>query len=130
MRGLILVGSDPVRDMPDSSIVRDGLDAAEYVIAIDLFLNDSNRIADLVLPAAAFAEKAGTATNVEGRVQKLNQVVPPAGQARADWAILDDIASQALTSTSSTYDPAQFSTLTDENGDDGAGNDEALDHDR
>lgn len=94
MRGLILVGSDPVRDMPDSSIARDGLDAAEYVVAIDLFLNDSNRNADLVLPAAAFAEKAGTVTNVEGRVQKLNQVIPPVGQARADWAILDDIATR------------------------------------
>lgn len=57
-----------------------------------MFLNDSNQAADVILPAAGFAEKAGTATNIEGRVQKLNQIRPAPGQARSDWAIIDDIA--------------------------------------
>ncbi|MCZ6567316.1 MAG: NADH-quinone oxidoreductase subunit NuoG [Actinobacteria bacterium] len=94
VRGLVLVGADPINDLPDASIAVDALDAAEYVIAIDLFLNDSNRNADVVLPASGFSEKEGTVTNVEGRVQKVNQIRPAPGQARTDWAILDDIATR------------------------------------
>ncbi|HUF15499.1 MAG TPA: NADH-quinone oxidoreductase subunit NuoG [Acidimicrobiia bacterium] len=93
IRGLVIVGADPVRDMPDPRIAVRGLDAAEYVVAIDLFENDSNAHADVILPASGFAEKEGTATNVEGRVQKLNQMRPAPGFARPDWAIIDDIAS-------------------------------------
>ncbi|MEE8376473.1 MAG: NADH-quinone oxidoreductase subunit NuoG [Acidimicrobiia bacterium] len=94
VRGLVLVGADPISDLPDPLVAIDGLDAAEYVIAIDLFLNDSNRHADVILPASGFSEKEGTVTNVEGRVQKVNQIRPAPGQARPDWAILDDIATR------------------------------------
>ncbi|HSM43567.1 MAG TPA: NADH-quinone oxidoreductase subunit NuoG, partial [Acidimicrobiia bacterium] len=94
VRGLLLVGADPLRDMPDPRVAAEGLEAAEYVIAIDLFLNDSNRHADVILPAAGFAEKEGTITNVEGRVQKVNRMRPAPGAARPDWSILDDIASE------------------------------------
>ena len=59
-----------------------------------MFLNDSNRNADVILPAAGFAEKSGTVTNIEGRVQKLNQIRPAPGQSRPDWAIIDDIATR------------------------------------
>ena len=62
------------------------------MVAIDLFLTDSSRLADVVLPAAGFSEKEGTVTNVEGRVQKVARVVPGPGQSRPDWSILDDIA--------------------------------------
>jgi NADH-quinone oxidoreductase subunit G len=92
IRGLILVGADPIRDIPDPRTARDGLFAAEYVVAIDLFHNDSNSYADVILPAAGFAEKEGTITNIEGRVQKVNQVRPAPGSARPDWSILDDLA--------------------------------------
>ena len=93
IRALVLVGADPLADMPDPRSARAGLEAAEYVISIDLFLNESNRDADVILPAAGFAEKEGTVTNVEGRVQKVNRVRPAPGSARPDWATLDDIAS-------------------------------------
>ena len=92
IRGLLLVGADPLRDTPDPSRAIDAFEAAEYVVSIDMFLNDSNRNADVVLPAAGFAEKSGTVTNIEGRVQKLNQIRPAPGQSRPDWAIVDDIA--------------------------------------
>lgn len=94
IRALVMVGADPVKDMPDAAVAREALEAAEYVIAIDLFLTDSNRNADVLLPAAGFAEKTGTVTNVEGRVQKVNQIQPAPGQARADWEIIDDIATR------------------------------------
>lgn len=92
LRGLLLVGADPVRDSPDPSLASQAIENTEYVVSIDMFLNDSNRTADVVLPAAGFGEKSGTITNVEGRVQKLNQIRPAPGQARPDWAIVDDIA--------------------------------------
>jgi predicted molibdopterin-dependent oxidoreductase YjgC len=92
IRGLVLVGADPARDVPTPGLAEEALEAAEYVVAIDTFLNDSNRDADIILPASAFAEKDGTATNIEGRVQKLNSLKPAPGQARDDWSILDDIA--------------------------------------
>jgi NADH-quinone oxidoreductase subunit G len=94
VRCLFLVGADPIKDMPDPAIAVDGLDAAEYVVSIDLFLNDSNRQADVILPATGFSEKDGTITNIEGRVQKVSAILPGPGQSRADWSILSDIASR------------------------------------
>ncbi len=90
---LILYGADPVRDMVGS----DGgalLSNAGFVVALDLFLNHSSRLADVVLPALGFTEKKGTVTNLEGRVQMVNRLVPGPGQARADWSILDDLATR------------------------------------
>jgi predicted molibdopterin-dependent oxidoreductase YjgC len=94
IRCLFLVGSDPIRDMPEPSAAIDGLHSAEFVVSIDLFVNESNRNADVILPAHGFAEKEGTATNIEGRVQKLNAISPGPGRSRPDWAILSDIASR------------------------------------
>jgi NADH-quinone oxidoreductase subunit G len=92
VRALLLVGADPVRDLPRPGLVAEALAAVEYLVSIDLFLNDSNRRADVVLPALGFAEKEGTVTNVEGRVQKLNKIRPGPGQAREDWSIIEDVA--------------------------------------
>jgi NADH-quinone oxidoreductase subunit G len=95
IRFLLLMGADPMRDLPDPRQAVLAMDSAEYVVSIDLLLNDSNREADVVLPAAGFAEKEGTVTNLEGRVQKVNVIAPLPGQARPDWAILDDLADRA-----------------------------------
>ncbi|MGH8871748.1 MAG: NADH-quinone oxidoreductase subunit NuoG [Acidimicrobiia bacterium] len=92
IRLLLLVGADPVRDVPDPRHAALALEAAEYVVSIDLFVNDSNREADVIFPAAGFTEKEGTVTNLEGRVQKLNLIAPGPGQTRPDWSILDDLA--------------------------------------
>ena len=89
IKAVILLGADPVDDMPDSI----DLAKAEFVLAIDTFLTASSSQADVILPALGFAEKEGTITNLEGRVQKVNKVVPGPGQARADWSILDDLSS-------------------------------------
>jgi predicted molibdopterin-dependent oxidoreductase YjgC len=94
IRGLVMVGADPVRDMPDPRVAANALYSAEYVVSIDLFRNDSNRYADVILPAAGFAEKEGTITNIEGRVQKVNRLRPAPGSGRPDWSIVDDIATR------------------------------------
>ena len=90
---LILCGADPVRDLVGADAGA-ALDGAGFVIALDLFLTDSSRRADVVFPALGFAEKKGATTNLEGRVQMVNRLVPGPGQARADWSILDDLAAR------------------------------------
>ena len=80
--------------LPDGALARSAIEKARFVVAIDLFLTDSSRLADVVLPAEGFSEKEGTVTNVEGRVQKVARVVPGPGQSRPDWSILDDLASR------------------------------------
>jgi NADH-quinone oxidoreductase subunit G len=95
IRFLLMVGADPVRDVPDPRQAVLAMESSEYLVSIDLFLNDSNRQADIVLPASGFAEKEGTVTNIEGRVQKVNVIAPVPGRARPDWAILDDLAERA-----------------------------------
>jgi NADH-quinone oxidoreductase subunit G len=92
IQALVLVGADPVRDVPDGRLAYEALTSARFVVAIDQFLTDSSRLADVVLPAEGFAEVDGTVTNVEGRVQKVNRVVPGAGQSRPDWSVFDDLS--------------------------------------
>jgi NADH-quinone oxidoreductase subunit G len=92
LKALVLLGADPIRDFPDPAVARAGLEAAEFVVALDLFHNDSNAHADVILPVEGFTESEGTVTNLEGRVQKVNRLVPGPGQARASWSVLDDVA--------------------------------------
>lgn len=90
---LLLVGSDPVRDFPDSALAREGLAGARLLVSIDIFENDSSAQADIFLPAQAFGEKEGTFTNLEGRVQKVNRIVSSPGNSRSEWSIFEDLAS-------------------------------------
>jgi NADH-quinone oxidoreductase subunit G len=92
MKAIILVGADPVRDGPDPDLAARALDAAEFVVAVDAFVTDSSRHADVFLPAAVWGEVDGTATNLEGRVQRIRPSIPPIGRARPLNAILDDLA--------------------------------------
>jgi NADH-quinone oxidoreductase subunit G len=89
---LILVGADPLADFPDRELARRAMAGAGFVLAVDCFLTESSRRADVVLPAAAFGEKAGTTTNIEGRVSHLYQKVTAPGTARADWMIAAELA--------------------------------------
>ncbi|MBT8211992.1 MAG: molybdopterin-dependent oxidoreductase, partial [Acidimicrobiia bacterium] len=89
---VILLGSDPVADHIDPVLAAEAISEAGFVVAIDQFLNDSSRLADVVLPAEGFAESEGTVTNLEGRVQKVNRLIPGPGQSRPVWATLDDLA--------------------------------------
>ena len=92
LKGLVLFGADPIRDAAAPGEVADALDTAEFIVAFEMFLSDSARFADVVFPVAGLGEIEGTVTNIEGRVQKLNRVFPPAGTARPSWSILDDLA--------------------------------------
>jgi NADH-quinone oxidoreductase subunit G len=91
---LVLLGADPVSDFPDRELARRAMEGAATVIAVDLFLTDSVRYADIVLAAAGYAEVDGTTTNLEGRVSTVSQRVIAPGTARADWIIAAEIAAR------------------------------------
>jgi NADH-quinone oxidoreductase subunit G len=91
---LVLLGADPLADFPDAALARRGFAGVSTVLAVDTHLNGSSSLARVVLPAAAFGEKAGTTTNVEGRVTPLSQRVTAPGTARADWIIAADLATR------------------------------------
>ncbi len=91
---LVLLGSDPLADHPDRALAERALTGARFVIAVDQFLNESSRRADVVLPAAGFAEVDGTTTNLEGRITTVTQKVTAAGSSRPDWLIAGEIAAR------------------------------------
>ena len=89
---LVLVGADPLADFPDTDLARRGLAGARRIIAVDTDLTASAQHADVVLAASGYGEKAGTHTNLEGRVTALARAVTPAGTSRADWMIAAELA--------------------------------------
>jgi NADH-quinone oxidoreductase subunit G len=89
---LVLLGADPLADFPDRDLAERGVAGARTVIACDQFLTESVRQADVVMPAAGYAEVDGTTTNLEGRVSTLAQIVTPPGTAQPDWAIAAELA--------------------------------------
>jgi NADH-quinone oxidoreductase subunit G len=92
VQGLVLLGADPAGDFPDRRLGREALAGAGFVVAVDTFLTESSRQADVVLPAAGFGEEAGTTTNMEGRITRLGQKLVPPGVAWADWMIAVELA--------------------------------------
>jgi NADH-quinone oxidoreductase subunit G len=89
---LILVGADPLNDCPDADLARRALAGARRVISIDTHPSESTQRADIVLAAAAFGEKSGTTTNIEGRVSTVSDKVTTTGTARPDWMIAAELA--------------------------------------
>ena len=88
LRALIVFGEDIAQTDPDSGHVRAAIDACELVVSQEIFLSETARLADVVLPAAAFLEKDGTFTNFDRRVQRVRPAVAPPGQARPDFEII------------------------------------------
>ncbi|MET0460662.1 MAG: molybdopterin-dependent oxidoreductase, partial [Ilumatobacteraceae bacterium] len=89
---LVLLGADPIADCPDADLARRAIAGARRVIAVDTFLTESSSAADVVLAAAAYGEKSGTTTNLEGRVTEVGQKITAAGTSRPDWMIASELA--------------------------------------
>jgi assimilatory nitrate reductase catalytic subunit len=92
IRGLLSICFNPVVSLPDSDYVRAMLHRLDFYVAIDFFLNETARHADLVLPGSLHEEDEGTVTTAEGRVIKINKAVECPGEARQDWRIVQDLA--------------------------------------
>jgi len=91
---LVLLGADPLADVPDADLVRRAFARVGGVIAVDTHRTESVQRADVVLAAAAFGEKVGTTTNLEGRVSDVAQKVTARGMSRPDWMIAAELAAQ------------------------------------
>jgi formate dehydrogenase alpha subunit len=94
IRGLYIMGENPMVSEPDIHHVEEELKSLDFLVVQDIFLTETARLAHVVLPSACFAEKDGTFTNTERRVQLVRKVVEPPGQARSDWEILCAVSSR------------------------------------
>jgi predicted molibdopterin-dependent oxidoreductase YjgC len=92
VKGLFVMGEDIVASEPNSGKVVHGLEECEFLVCQEIFPNLTTEFADVIFPAACFAEKDGVFTNSDRRVQLVRKAVEPPGQARADWEILCDLA--------------------------------------
>jgi assimilatory nitrate reductase catalytic subunit len=92
IRGLLSICFNPVVSLPDNNFVARMLEKLDFYVAIDFFLNETARYANIVLPGSLHEEDEGTVTQIEGRVIKVNKAVDPPGDARQDWRIIQDIA--------------------------------------
>jgi formate dehydrogenase major subunit/formate dehydrogenase alpha subunit len=88
VRGMYIMGENPMLSDPTLDRVEETLAGLEFLAVSDLFLTETARLAHVVFPAASFAEKTGTFTNSERRVQMVRQAVPPQGESRPDSAII------------------------------------------
>ncbi|NQT71589.1 MAG: molybdopterin-dependent oxidoreductase [Chloroflexi bacterium] len=94
IKAMYIVGENPVANFPDESKITEALSSLDFLVVQDLFFTETAKLANIVLPAASFAEKDGTFTNFERRVQRVRQAVDPIGGSLPDWQIIQKIADE------------------------------------
>ncbi len=92
LKALYVMAENPMTSDPDLNHVREALERLDFLVVQDIFMTETAKFADVILPGACFAEKDGTFTNTERRVQRIRVAVDPPGVARPDWEILCDVA--------------------------------------
>lgn len=96
VRALYILGEDPAMSEPDSNHARECLERAEFIVLQEILVSETAHYADVLLPGASFAEKHGTFTNTERRVQLVRQAIPPIGAAKPDWEITSMLAKRVM----------------------------------
>jgi len=91
VRGMFVLGENPMMSEPNLAHARKAFEQLEFLVCQDIFINETGELADVILPATSFAEKDGTFTNTDRRVQRCRAAVKPVGAARPDWQILSDL---------------------------------------
>jgi len=94
LKALYIIGENPMVSDPDLNHCEKSLNNLDFLVVQDIFLTETARLADVVLPSACFAEKEGTFSNTDRRVQRVRKAVEPPGQAWDDWKITCDIATR------------------------------------
>jgi len=89
---LYVVGGDPMMVIPDVNNLRKALEKVTFLVVQDIFLTEIGKLAHVVLPAATWVEREATHTWIDRRVQKINKVVDPPGEAKPDWGIICQLA--------------------------------------
>ena len=108
IKGMYIMGENPLLSDPNLNHTREALARLEFLVVQDIFLTETAQMADIVLPAASFAEKDGTFTNTARRIQKVRKIIEPIGQSMPDWQIICQIALR-MNRTDMNYDsPAEI----------------------
>jgi formate dehydrogenase alpha subunit len=94
IRGMYIMGENPFLSDPNINRVKKDLEALDFLVVQDIFLSETAQFADVILPAASFAEKDGSFTNTERRVQLLREIKPPPGTAKPDWETVCEVSSR------------------------------------
>jgi len=94
IKGMLIMGENPVSSFPSPSLVKNALTSLEFLVVSDMFLTETAKLATVLLPAASFAEKEGTFTNFEGRVLQLGKAIEPLGDSLPDWELIIQLASK------------------------------------
>ena len=92
IKALLIVGENPPLSEPDATHAVEALKKLDFLIVQDIFLSETAQEADVVLPSASFAERDGTYTNTERRVQRVRKAIEPIGDSKPDWWITSQIA--------------------------------------
>jgi formate dehydrogenase alpha subunit len=95
-KALFIVGEDPIMSDPHSEHIRRCLEECDLVILQEIFPSETAPYADILLPGTSFAEKSGSFTNTERRIQIVRKAIDPPGSAREDWQIISDLATRML----------------------------------
>lgn len=102
IHALYIMAEDPQMSDPDSNHVRECLEACDFIVLQDIFYTETAPFADVILPGSSFAEKSGTFTNTERRIQLVRQAIQPLGDSCPDWKILTDLANRMIALLSET----------------------------
>ncbi|MBW1642943.1 MAG: molybdopterin-dependent oxidoreductase, partial [Deltaproteobacteria bacterium] len=94
LKALYIIGENPLVSDPDLNHAEKSLKKLDFLVVQDIFMTETAKIADVVLPSCCFAEKDGSFTNTERRVQRVRKAVEPPGQAKDDWKITCEIATR------------------------------------
>ena len=118
IKALFIVGENPMISEPNQKHTRKALEQAEFIVCQDIFINETGEMADVILPATSFAEKDGTFTNTDRRVQRCRKAVEPVGQSWPDWKITSElgrrVAERLGISLSAGFDYAHPSDIWEE----------------
>jgi formate dehydrogenase alpha subunit len=92
LKALFVLGENPMVSDPDLNHVREALERCEFLVVLDIFPTETAQLADVVLPGTTYAEKDGTFTGTDRRIQRVRQAIEPLGDSRPDWAVIADLA--------------------------------------
>lgn len=94
IKGMYIMGENPMLSDPNLNHVKQALTSLDFLVVQDIFMTETAELADVVLPVASFAEKDGTFTNTERRVQMVRKALTPPGESRIDWEIIMDLSNR------------------------------------
>jgi len=108
IKAMFILGENPMMTDPDTNHVQKCLESLDFLVVQEIFMSETAPFADVVLPGVTFAEKDGTFTNTERRVQRVRKAIEPLGQARPDWEIICDLAKRLEKALGMDKSKAQF----------------------